>query len=669
MKRKPFGRIERLESRQALAVDVVSPLADVTVAQGAAADVISLAGRFDDTDVTGTVVRFDVNSPSPNQKVFVELFDAPGAGRTRTTPVTVANFLAYVDAGRYQNTIIHRSIPGFVVQGGGFTVTDTSPISVPAVASFGAIVNEPGNTNVRGTIAMAKLGGDPNSATSQWFFNLANNNDPLDPNSLDNQNGGFTAFGRVLGSGMAAVDAIAAVPRFGYASPFDNVPLRDVPGANPAVVNTPPATGPTASQFVKFPAIVRVGELVYTVSASSPSLVTPSIQPDGSLRLAYTPGAAGSGTVTVRATSVFDPTRFVEDSFAVAVRPLVQPVDTLVGLAGDGLVIGRSTGTAFATAPLATLPAGTTWLDTLAGDFNGDGRGDVATRAANGGWWVTLTPASGTATPTLWATLRTDVTWQFPTVGDFTGDGRADIAIRNGTSGIWRVLASTGTSFAAASFGTWAADMQWQNVRGGDFDGDGRTDLVGQRMSDGAWWVSTSTGTSFTTSTWGLLRTTVPWQFATVGDFTGDGRADVAVRNGTSGLWRVLVSSGTAFTAASFGTWPTDMQWQNVVSGDFNNDGRADLAGQRISDGAWWVSTSSGTSFTTSTWAVLRTTVPWQFATVGDFNGDGRSDIAVRNGTSGIWRVLASSGTAFSSPSFGTWPADLTWSAVVGIRG
>jgi peptidyl-prolyl cis-trans isomerase A (cyclophilin A) len=669
MKRKPFGRIESLESRRALAVDVVTPLADISVAPNAAAAVIPLAGRYDDTDVTGTVVRFDVNSPSPHEKVFVELFDAAGAGRTRTTPATVANFLSYVDGGHYANTFIHRSVPGFVVQGGGFTVTNTSPVTVPSVTQFPAVVNEPGNTNVRGTIAMAKLGSDPNSATNQWFFNLANN-----AANLDAQNGGFTAFGRVLGGGMAAVDAMAQVPRFGYGSPFDTIPLRNVPGANPST--NPSFTNPavdtatlSSDQFVKFPSIVRVGELVYSVSTTAPSLVTPSIEAGGSLRLAYAPGAVGSGTVTVRATSVFDPTRFVEDAFVVTVKPPVTPATALVGLSGNGLTIARTTGTAFATAPLAALPAGTTWVTTLAGDFNGDGRGDVATQAANGGWWVTLTPASGTATPTLWATLRTDVGWQFPTVGDFTGDGRADIAVRNGTSGIWRILGSTGTAFSAASFGTWPADMQWQNVRSGDFDGDGRADLVGQQTSDGAWWVSRSTGSAFATSSWGVLRTTVPWQFATVGDFTGDGRADVAVRNGSSGIWRVLVSNGSAFSAGSFGTWPADMQWQNVVAGDFNNDGRADLAGQRTSDGAWWVSTSTGTTFVTSTWAVLRTTVPWQFATAGDFDGDGRSDIAVRNGTSGIWRVLISNGSTFSAASFGTWPADVTWSAVVGIRG
>ncbi|MEX0669608.1 MAG: FG-GAP-like repeat-containing protein [Pirellulales bacterium] len=671
-KRTLVGRIEQLECRHALAVDVVTALPDVTVAPNAAAAIISLANRYDDTDVTGSVVRFEVNSPSPLDRVFVELFDQAGPGRTRVTPVTAANFLRYVDAGAYTNTFIHRSVPGFVVQGGGFTVSGTTSFAISDTTSFGTIVNEPGtvgSTNVRGTIAMAKLGGDPNSASNQWFFNLSDNTDRFNPNSLDNQNGGFTTFGRVLGSGMAAVDVIAAVPRFGYSSPYDSIPLRGVPGANASTLNAPPQTGPTAEQFVKFPSIVRVGELLYSVTTNSPALVTPTIETNGNLKLTYAPGGMGTAVVTVRATSVFDATRFVEDAFTVRVAPPGVVPNAIVGLAGNALVISRSTGTGFATGPLATLPAGTTWLATVAGDFNADGRTDVATQAANGGWWVTLTPATGTtAAPTLWATQRTDITWQFPTVGDFNGDGRADIAVRNGTSGLWRILASSGATFTASQFGTWPADVQWQNVRGGDFNGDGKTDLVGQRTSDGAWWVSTSTGSAFTTSTWGVLRTNVAWQFPTVGDFNGDGKSDIAVRNGTSGLWRILASTGATFNSLSFGTWPADVQWQNARGGDFNGDGKTDLVGQRTGDGAWWVSLSTGSAFTTSTWGVLRTNVAWQFATVGDFNLDGKSDVAVRNGTSGIWRVLASTGSAFTNLDFGTWPSNLVWSSAVGVR-
>lgn len=122
-----------------------------------------------------------------------ELYDAE-------KPVTVANFLTYVRSGVYTNMFSHRLIPGFVMQAGGFTVTN---LALPEpdfarVANFGKITNEynvgPKRSNIKGSIAMAKLPGDPNSASSEWFINLADNS-----GNLDNQNGGFTVFGHVVG--------------------------------------------------------------------------------------------------------------------------------------------------------------------------------------------------------------------------------------------------------------------------------------------------------------------------------------------------------------------------------------------------------------------------------------------------------------------------------------
>jgi len=127
--------------------------------------------------------------------ITVNLFDTQ-------TPKTVANFLGYVNAGTYNQSVIHRSVAGFITQGGGFTYDNGALIEL---ASNAAVVNEPEYSNVRGTIAMAKLGGSVNSATNQWFFNLANNSA-----NLDEQNGGFTVFGQVT-SGMDVVDTIAAL--------------------------------------------------------------------------------------------------------------------------------------------------------------------------------------------------------------------------------------------------------------------------------------------------------------------------------------------------------------------------------------------------------------------------------------------------------------------------
>lgn len=149
--------------------------------------------------------------------IEVNLFD-------KQTPKTVANFLAYVNAEAYTDSIIHRSVPDFIVQGGGFEFNEAwPPIAIPQSPM---VINEPAFSNVRGTIAMAKLGNKPNSATNQWFINLKNNS-----GNLDNQNGGFTVFGQVTGNGMAIIDAIAALPRPYLdqkdTSIFGEIPLRD----------------------------------------------------------------------------------------------------------------------------------------------------------------------------------------------------------------------------------------------------------------------------------------------------------------------------------------------------------------------------------------------------------------------------------------------------------
>lgn len=119
-------------------------------------------------------------------------------------PITVANFMDYVNGGDFDGAIFHRSVPGFVIQGGGFRENAGAYESIPTNP---AIQNEPCLSNTAGTIAMARLGGQPNSATNQWFVNLVDN--PL----LDTTDGvGFTAFGRVVFGGMDTANAIAALP-------------------------------------------------------------------------------------------------------------------------------------------------------------------------------------------------------------------------------------------------------------------------------------------------------------------------------------------------------------------------------------------------------------------------------------------------------------------------
>ena len=649
---------ESLEPRQVLAVAVVAALPDLVIPVNSPTlnQTISLAGRYNDTAVAGTVVRFDAKLGSSTTPIFAELFDQAGPGRTRTTPLTAANFLAYANAGDYRNTIIHRSVPGFVVQGGGFKVTDSGTPLVADVPQRPAVVNEPGNTNVRGTIAMAKKPGEPSSATNQWFFNLANN-----AADLDSQNGGFTAFARVLGSGMTVVDRIAALPVSNAGAALNELPVQGTVGG----------AGLARENFVAFPSIVTVGELVYTVTTSNAALVSPSFDANGSLQLAFAARTPGDATVTVRAESVFNPADYVEDAFTVRLQSTQS--NALIGQAGNELIITRPGLTGSTTATLATLPVNRTWTTTmLTGDFSGDGRTDVANRAADGSWWVTTTPAAGTATPTLWGSFSASVPWQSFVTGDFDGDRRADIAARNPSTGAWQVARSTGSAFANAAFGTWSTAERWTSALTGDFNGDGKTDIAGRRASDGSWWVSRSAGTGSVLDSvldrWGGFTTSVAWQFIVAGDFSGDGKTDIAGHNPYTGAWQIATSTGAAFTNSPFAQWYFANKWTTVLTGDFNGDGKTDIAGRRANDGTWWVSHSTGTSSVLSRWGGFRTDVAWQSPVTGDFNGDGKTDIAARNPYTGAWQVARSTGAAFTNTAFAAWPTAKRWTIAVAAR-
>ena len=147
--------------------------------------------------------------------------------RPDVAPIHVENFLQYVNDGDYNNSFIHRSIAGFIVQGGGFSFINQAFNYGPVDP---AIVNEFALSNIRGTVAMAKVGSDPDSATSQWFINLADN-----ASNLDFQNGGFTVFGEVI-VGMDVADAIAALPTVNFGAPIGSaLPMRNLPNAIPIV--------------------------------------------------------------------------------------------------------------------------------------------------------------------------------------------------------------------------------------------------------------------------------------------------------------------------------------------------------------------------------------------------------------------------------------------------
>jgi peptidyl-prolyl cis-trans isomerase B (cyclophilin B) len=162
-----------------------------------------------ETERTNPVVIIKTNKGD----ITIELFE-------EAAPLTVANFLAYVDKGHYSDTIFHRVIPGFMIQGGGF---DASMSQKPTDAP---IKNEATNrlANERGTLAMARTS-EVDSATSQFFINLVDN--AFLNHSAPNPRGyGYCVFGRVT-DGMDVVDEIARV-RTGRSGPHSDVPTETI---------------------------------------------------------------------------------------------------------------------------------------------------------------------------------------------------------------------------------------------------------------------------------------------------------------------------------------------------------------------------------------------------------------------------------------------------------
>lgn len=251
-----------------------------TLVAGEAPISIHLSDYFEVPTVTGTVVQFD----TIRGKFNAELLSADA-------PKTVTNFLNYTLRGAYNNSLVHRSVPGFVIQGGGYWLNSST---ITPITTDPAIQNEFKLSNVRGTIAMAKTPQGPDTATSQWFINLADNHA-----SLDSTNGGYTVFGRVLGTGMTVADSIASIP------------VYDASGQLGASFNEMPLTGSTlvASNLVMVHSVQAVpvypnladSGAVLTFSALSANTGIVTAEVVGST-LTLRPVAAGSTTVTVAAT-------------------------------------------------------------------------------------------------------------------------------------------------------------------------------------------------------------------------------------------------------------------------------------------------------------------------------------------------------------------------------
>lgn len=523
---------------------IKSAIADFLVTANRPQTTFDLLNYFDDPYTTGQVATFQLYDSALGNggTTQVVLFDQPGLG----APLSVANFLNYVNGDSYTNSFIHRSEPGFVIQGGGFTANGFPVISVGAIPTNPPIPLEysAARPNRRGTIAFARTN-DPNSATSQWFFNLVDNTVDLGPRLLPSPSDGYAVFGEVLGSAdLQTVDAIAALPQINANGSNPNGPFRTLP------INAPTNQGFTFTSdddLLRYQRITvaQQPELSFSVVGNSnPSLVVASLSDTGQLRLQYQPGQTGSATLTLRATNLQGIS--IEDSFSVQVNsanlattPATLAWNTLTSVVSR-LEIDISSLSAI-TIPLGRTIKDTYWRFQTTGDLNGDGQDDVLLRNFIAGQnlvWYLQPSGAAIASESLIGRDIPDPNWSLVGTGDFDGDGQIDILLRNEAADqtvAW-YMNPNGSIRAESLVGRGFGDNNWKIEATADFNNDGQTDILLRNTPADQTILWTMNGSSIVAEAlWGRPVGDPNWQIEGARDFTGNGEMDV--------LWRY--SGGT----------------------------------------------------------------------------------------------------------------------------
>ena len=492
--------------------------------------------------------------------IDVVLFDT-------AAPLTVANFLNYMKSGAYNSSFFHRSVPGFIIQGGGYTF-DGALNTVVVIPKNAPVKNEfsASRSNLRGTIAMAKMGGDPNSATSEWFINLADNS-----SNLDSQNGGFTVFGQITASSMAVVDAVAALQRVYVNDTFSDLPLISVPTSGS----------------------IQKSNLVIVNALTRLPLAAVDIDGDGKHELLIRSGG------TAASPNQLQLGRLANNTFQFTTLADPGPNYRLVGVAdfdGNGkadlafqnMTQGDKGDVIFwydasPTKQRIVRQLRTVWDVQAVGDLDGDGLADLA-------WRYMAPDPRDTGVSYIWFTSNTDVpqvrkrggaplSWKLLGAADLNSDGAADMIYISPDGAIRALMATANRTCANFSAGTVPAG--YSALKLADFTGRARGDILFRNLSTGEMKLislnanglplppslvnpddpnvaCTASDLVVATTTFSLPTADASWQFYASGDFNGDGVNDIAwLRpNGTLTLWLMNPNGAAPTVVDNAGTAP-----------------------------------------------------------------------------------------------------------------
>ncbi len=281
-------------------------------------------------------------------------------------------------------------------------------------------------------------------------------------------------------------------------------------------------------------------------------------------------------------------------------------------------------------------------------DFDGDRKTDMAFyRSSTGAWWII--PSSGIGPQGQVGAYG--IGWGGsgfkPVPGDYDGDGKTDIAIYDTTGGAWWIIPSSGIGpqGQVGAYGVGWGGSAFKPVPG-DYDGDGKTDVAIYDTTGGAWWIIPSSGIgpqgqvgAYGVGWGGSAFKPVP------GDYDGDGKTDVAIYDTTGGAWWIIPSSGIGpqGQVGAYGVgWGGSVY--NPVPGDYDGDGKTDIALYRSYTDNWWIIPSSGIGpqGQVGPYSVDRGGEGFK-PVPGDYDGDGKTDVAYYGNIDGSWRVVYSS--------------------------